>query len=62
MQPVCGPARSALQTGLYPTQTGCYQNDIGLPKNVKTLAMGLSEGGYEVGYIGKWHLASTGAE
>ena len=27
-QPVCGPARSCLQTGLYATTTGCYRNGI----------------------------------
>ena len=30
-QPVCGPARSCLQTGLYATTTGCYRNGIPLP-------------------------------
>ena len=30
-QPVCGPARSCLQTGLYATETGCYRNGIPLP-------------------------------
>jgi arylsulfatase A-like enzyme len=57
-QPVCGPARSALQTGLYPTTTGCFRNDIPLPQGQKTLAHYFAEGGYETGYIGKWHLAS----
>ncbi|TCS03070.1 sulfatase-like hydrolase/transferase [Rhizobium sp. BK418] len=57
-QPVCAPARSALQTGLYPTTTGCYRNDIPLPKEQKTLAHRFAEGGYETSYIGKWHLAS----
>ena len=57
-QPVCGPARSCLQTGLYPTETGCYRNDIALDVNERTIAHHLSESGYQVGYVGKWHLAS----
>lgn len=61
-QPVCGPARACLQTGMYATETGCYRNDIGLPLNEKTIAHWFSENGYEVGYIGKWHLASTGGD
>lgn len=59
-QPVCGPCRSIFQTGLYPTETGCFRNNIALPANVKTLANYLTEAGYETAYIGKWHLASTG--
>jgi len=58
-QPVCGPARSCIQSGLYATETGCYRNSIALPLDQKTIAHWLSEAGYEVGYIGKWHLAST---
>ncbi|MCD6415483.1 MAG: sulfatase-like hydrolase/transferase [Planctomycetes bacterium] len=58
-QPVCGPARSCLQTGKYATETACYRNDISLPQDQKTIAHWLSEAGYEVGYIGKWHLASN---
>ena len=45
-QPVCGPARAMLQTGLYPTQTGCYRNAVSLPLNQKTLARYLREAGY----------------
>ncbi|HGE69698.1 TPA: arylsulfatase [Candidatus Poribacteria bacterium] len=59
-QPVCGPARASLQTGKYPTEVGCHTNNRMLPLNEKTIANWLSESGYEVGYIGKWHLASTG--
>ncbi|MBM3497919.1 MAG: arylsulfatase [Armatimonadetes bacterium] len=59
-QPVCGPARSCLQTGKWATETGCFRNDIALPTDEVTLAHRFSEAGYEVGYIGKWHLASTG--
>lgn len=57
-QPVCGPARSCLQTGLYPTQTGCYTNRRSLPLQQKTLAKYMREAGYNVAYVGKWHLAS----
>jgi arylsulfatase A-like enzyme len=37
---------------------GCYRNNIALPLDAKTIAHWCSEAGYEVGYIGKWHLAS----
>lgn len=57
-QPVCGPARSTLQTGLYPTQTGCHVNGIPLSSEHPTLATWFREAGYRTGYIGKWHLAS----
>ncbi|MBD3185609.1 sulfatase-like hydrolase/transferase [Candidatus Bathyarchaeota archaeon] len=58
-QPVCGPARACLQTGLYATETGCFRNGIALPLDADTIARRLSKAGYEVGYIGKWHLATT---
>jgi len=61
-QPVCGPARSCIQSGRWATETGCYRNGIGLPTDQRTVAHVLSESGYEVGYIGKWHLASTGSK
>ncbi len=57
-QPVCGPARSCIQTGRYATETGCFRNSIALPPDEETIAHRLSHAGYEVGYIGKWHLAS----
>lgn len=59
-QPVCGPCRALFQTGKYPTETGCFRNNIMLPKGVKTLADYMEEAGYETAYIGKWHLASDG--
>ncbi len=57
-QPVCGPARSCLQTGMWATQSGCYRNNIALPLEAPTLAKSLSAAGYETAYVGKWHLAS----
>ncbi|MDD6620430.1 MAG: sulfatase-like hydrolase/transferase [Eubacteriales bacterium] len=57
-QPVCGPARACIQTGVYATQCGCYYNGIPLPNDITPLAHYFNEAGYETAYIGKWHLAS----
>lgn len=46
-QPVCGPCRALFQTGRYPTETGCFRNNIMLPKGVKTLADYIEQAGYE---------------
>ncbi len=59
-QPVCGPARALLQTGLYPTATGCFRNGIPLSLDADTIATRMRAAGYEAGYIGKWHLAGRG--
>ncbi|GAB3839290.1 sulfatase-like hydrolase/transferase [Kribbella italica] len=56
--PVCAPARSALQTGMYPTNTGVHRNSVALPADAPTLGRLFGEAGYQTGYIGKWHLAS----
>lgn len=57
-QPLCGPARSCMQTGRYATQTGCWRNHIPLSPDAETLARQFNKGGYHTGYIGKWHLGS----
>lgn len=57
-QPVCGPARASLQTGVYPTECGCHINGIPLRDDTKSLADYFNENGYDTAYIGKLHLAS----
>lgn len=59
-QPVCGPCRAIFQTGLYPTETGCFRNSVALPLDAKTLAHHFTDAGYQTAYVGKWHLASDG--
>ena len=59
-QPVCGPARACLQTGLYATETGCFRNSVPLPAESRTLAHYFGDAGYGTAYIGKWHLAAAG--
>lgn len=57
-QPVCGPARACLQSGVYATQTGCFKNKISIPRDIIPLAEIFNREGYDTAYIGKWHLAS----
>ena len=58
-QPVCGPARAVLQTGVYPTVNGTFTNGKPLPADSVTMANLFNAAGYRTGYIGKWHLAAT---
>ena len=59
-QPVCGPARSCLQTGRFATETGVWKNGAALDTELPTLATIFGAAGYQTGYIGKWHLSSAG--
>jgi len=58
-QPVCGPARSCLQTGQYATTTGVYKNGLGLKTDAPKLAELFNAAGYHTSYIGKWHLSEN---
>ncbi|MCF6525362.1 sulfatase-like hydrolase/transferase [Streptomyces sp. JJ36] len=60
-QPVCAPARAALQTGCWPTTTGVFRNGLAPRPELPTLAGCFAEAGWETGYIGKWHLAAEAA-
>ncbi|KQZ14157.1 arylsulfatase [Mesorhizobium sp. Root554] len=57
-QPLCGPARSSMQTGQFATQTGVFRNGIPLADDAETIAKVFARNGYSTGYIGKWHLGS----
>jgi arylsulfatase A-like enzyme len=58
-QPVCGPARSCLQTGQYATTTGVWCNGPGLKPDSPKLAELFNAAGYHTAYIGKWHLSEN---
>lgn len=55
-QPVCGPARAGLFTGLYPSSCGSWANCMPLGDNVHTIGQRLHDNGIHAAYIGKWHL------
>ena len=55
-QPVCGPARSCIFTGLYPHGTGSFTNTVPLWQGVKTIGEYLQGAGIHTALIGKWHL------
>lgn len=58
-QPVCGPARALIMTGLYAREAGVHVNAIPLPSDKKTIAHYFGQAGYDLGYVGKWHLSAT---
>jgi uncharacterized sulfatase len=54
--PVCGPARSSLFTGLYPHSNGSFANGIAPSQHIKHIGERLTDAKIPTGYIGKWHL------
>ena len=56
MTPVCSAYRASLMTGKYTTTTGMVINELRLSPEHECFAHVLTRGGYETGYIGKWHV------
>ena len=54
--PVCSAYRASLFTGKYPTTTGMVINELRLNPNHRCIGHVLTDGGYQTGYVGKWHL------
>ena len=58
--PLCVPCRTSLFTGQYPHVTKVQTNsDINVPVAGRLKNMGsiFKDGGYDTGYVGKWHMA-----
>ncbi|MCU4975054.1 sulfatase-like hydrolase/transferase [Halobacteria archaeon AArc-m2/3/4] len=58
-QPSCGPFRASFHTGKFATETGVWRNSIPLSSNETTLAHRFKDGGYDVGFIGNWHISGS---
>ena len=56
-QPVCGPARSCLQTGMHATNTNVWRNGSPMNLDLPTIANHFNDAGYHTAYYGKWHLS-----
>jgi choline-sulfatase len=57
--PVCGPARASLWTGLYTHHHGVVANEVPWPAGLKSIADFFRDAGYETGAIGKMHFADA---
>lgn len=56
VSPVCSAYRASLFTGKYSSSTGMVINESCLNPNQDTIAYRLHDAGYNLGYLGKWHL------
>lgn len=53
--PLCGPTRRTILTGLYSHHHGEILNDVNVPFEGKSYLQVLSDNGYRNYYYGKWH-------
>jgi arylsulfatase A-like enzyme len=60
--PVCGPYRASLMTGKHPSTTGMVINEMRANPNHECIGHVLTRAGYDIAYIGKWHLWSNQTE
>jgi uncharacterized sulfatase len=55
--PLCTPARAGIFTGVMPTVSGAYANNIAPADNIHTMGERFTDARYTSAYAGKWHLA-----
>src|SRR3954463_11674478 len=57
--PVCCPYRAALMSGQCSHHNGMLSNGCDFKPTVKCMGQTFHDAGYEMGYLGKWHLGKA---
>ncbi|QIO24765.1 sulfatase-like hydrolase/transferase [Haloarcula sp. JP-L23] len=58
-QPVCAPYRAAFHTGKFATETDVWREGLAIDPDETTLANWFADAGYDVGFVGNWHVGGT---
>lgn len=53
---LCSPSRASILTGRYAHRHGVVDNTSAIPEGTRFFPEYLQQGGYNTGYIGKWHM------
>jgi arylsulfatase A-like enzyme len=59
---LCSPSRASMLSGLYAHAHRVLDNFTEFPTSLPSYPRRLQEGGYETGYIGKWHMGEGNDE
>lgn len=57
-QPTCGPGKASILTGQYASEVDVWRGSRPLA-NERTLGHYFADAGYDVGFVGTWHVAGT---
>jgi arylsulfatase A-like enzyme len=59
---LCSPSRASILTGQYTHRHGVVDNQSSVPDSAMFFPQYLQKGGYETGFVGKWHMGHHNAE